>query len=138
MNHTSHAPFGTSGGGPGYLKWENANGHFMSLNLDTGVVTIFDGSWPGKGRQATYRVLPSRSWQVLKIHDPSACGARDGYTLIQMKEFAGVADCHLLIHLPNKVLRVLRLTDDGAPGSVEQFDGYWYTTERECELMVLE
>lgn len=138
MNHTSHPPFGTSGGGPGHLKWSDANDRFMTLNMATGKVLTFRGNWPPEERIARYRLADSREWRPLVVPEPLGCNAQQGATLLRLNEFAGVEDCYLLLHLPNKVMRVLRRVDDNASGAVEQFDGYWYATERDCELLVLE
>ena len=134
MNYTSHAPFGTSGGGSGYLKWENRDGDTMELHMDTGQVRI--NRWPE--RHAKVRVLPSGEWTPLVLPEPCSCAAWRGVTLLRYLEFMGVEDCYVQLHLPNKSLRIVRRAADRTPGAVELDDGYWYATVHECEVAVLE
>jgi len=126
MDHSAHAPFGTSGGGSAYMKWEDArNRHvFLELDMETGAVRVGESPARVRGGRAEMRLLATPDWVPLRLPTTiHSCNARRGDTLLNTGD-----ESYVLINLPSGRMRTVKRVPDRAEGAEELFDGYWYET----------
>ena len=137
---TAHAPFGTCGGGGGYLKWEAVNNRYdiIELEMSSGQVDlgIFHRGEPPK--KAEFRMGDLPDWRLLLLPQPMMCnGSGNGDTLMRMSTFFEIDDCFVFINLPAGIIKILRRVDDNVPDSSELSDGYWYQTVMAGETRIV-
>jgi hypothetical protein len=120
---TSHAPYGTIGGGSPYLKWSDGT----LLYLDTGKIYKKGQAYAVQGD----RRIP------LVLGEPAMCRALDGETVLTLRHaFDGVDALYAYINVPKGYLKLMERVGDHSKNSVELFDGWFYRIVAEYRVEI--